>query len=286
MFQSQPVQHETFILWETAYQHHWSGVGGLSIKTFRGGRALYQVEGGLHAPEGDAYLLLNAGQDYTVTVDAPTRTESFCVFFGDVLVSDIYQNARQSTENLLALPIAPDATTHFYERLYPHDRLVSPVLTILHESIKHNRLDNNSRDELLHTLLWNLLRQHVKVRHDVDALPMIRAATRDELYRRLYRTRDYICAALDQPLTLDDMAQVALLSPNHLLRSFKALFGQSPYQFLKTQRFERAKKLLLCTSFTVTDIALQAGFTSLSTFSWIFRQYTGFSPEQFRQQNR
>jgi AraC family transcriptional regulator len=280
------TQYETFILWETAYQHYWSGTGGLSIKTFRGGRALYQVEGGLHAPEGDDYLLLNAGQDYTVIVDAPTRTESFCVFFGDVLVYDVYQNATQSTDTLLELPIAPDATTHFYERLYPRDRLVSPVLTLLHEGIKQNRLDDTAREELLHTLLWNLLRQHDKVRHDVDALPMMRAATRDELYRRLYRTRDFICAALDQPLTLGDMAQVAILSPNHLLRSFKSLFGQSPYQFLKTQRLERAKTLLLLTSTSVTDIALQVGFTSLSTFSWIFRQHSGYSPEQFRQQNR
>jgi AraC family transcriptional regulator len=277
---------ETFILWEKAYQHHWSGTGGLSIKTFRGGQAVYRVEGGLHAPQGDAYLLLNAGQDYTVTVDSLTPIESFCVFFGDRLVADVLLNAVAPDIIVLETPVAPDATTHFYERLYPHDDFVSPVLTALYEGIQHNRLDNTSREELLHQLLWNLLRQHEKVRHDIATLPMIRATTRDELYRRLYRVHDFILASLDQPITLDDMARVAILSPNHLLRSFKAVFGQSPYQFLKTQRLERAQTLLHCTSATVTEIALHVGFTSLSTFSWTFRQYTGYSPEQFRQLNR
>jgi AraC family transcriptional regulator len=277
---------ETFILWEKARQHHWSGTGGLSIKTFRGGQAIYSVEGGLHAPQGDAYLLLNAGQDYTVTVDSLTPIESFCVFFGDRLVADVLLNAVAPDIVLLETPVAPDATTHFYEHLYPHDDLVSPVLTTLYEGIQHNRLDNASREELLHQLLWNLLRQHEKVRHDIATLPMIRATTRDELYRRLYRVHDFILASLDQPITLDDMARVAILSPNHLLRSFKAVFGQSPYQFLKLQRLERAQTLLHGTSMTVTDIALQVGFTSLSTFSWTFRQYTGYSPEQFRQLNR
>ena len=277
---------ETFILWEKARQHHWSGTGGLSIKTFRGGQAIYTVEGGLHAPQGDAYLLLNAGQDYTVTVDSLSPTESFCIFFGDALVADVLQNARTSGATLLETPIAPDATTHFYERLYPPDDLVSPVLRTLYEGITHNRLDDASREELLHQLLWNLLLQHNSVRRDVARLPMIRATTRDELYRRLYRVHDFMLASLDQPITLEDMARVAMLSPNHLLRSFKALFGTSPYQFLKMQRLERAKTLLHCTSATVTDIALQVGFTSLSAFSWTFRQYTGYSPEQFRHQNR
>jgi transcriptional regulator GlxA family with amidase domain len=52
------------------------------------------------------------------------------------------------------------------------------------------------------------------------------------------------------------------------------------------QRLERAKSLLTCTSISVTDIGLQVGFTSLGTFSWTFKQSTGYSPEQFRQQNR
>nr|HMN29725.1 helix-turn-helix transcriptional regulator [Caldilineaceae bacterium] len=92
----------------------------------------------------------------------------------------------------------------------------------------------------------------------------------------------FIAAAYDEPLTLAMIASVANLSPNHLLRTFKQLFQQTPHQCLVERRLERAQQLLRQSDHSVTEICFAVGFESLGSFSWLFRRRFGRSPEQFR----
>ncbi len=114
----------------------------------------------------------------------------------------------------------------------------------------------------------------------------MRHATRQELYRRLHQARDFAAASFDQPLTLDDMAAVACLSPNHFLRSLRDLFGQTPHQYLTQQRVQRARKLLQTTDASILEICIAVGFASASSFSSLFRRHVGVSPQDYRQQTR
>jgi AraC-like DNA-binding protein len=117
---------------------------------------------------------------------------------------------------------------------------------------------------------------------EASALNAVRASTREELYRRLVLAKDYISACFDRPLTLSEIARVACLSPNHLLRSFRQAFRQTPHQFLTAKRLEHARKMLVGTTLSVTDICFSVGFESLSSFSRLFRRHTGFSPNEYR----
>jgi len=61
--------------------------------------------------------------------------------------------------------------------------------------------------------------------------PMIVAHPRgNAAVRRLSRARDMLCEALEQKLTLDQVAREAALSPGQFIRAFKAVFGQTPHQ--------------------------------------------------------
>src|SRR5262245_30891739 len=71
----------SFIISETARRHHWSGAGSLSIKSFRGGEALYDVGRGRYRVGSNSYLILNQNQSYEITIDSEKAVESFCVFF-------------------------------------------------------------------------------------------------------------------------------------------------------------------------------------------------------------
>src|SRR5262249_44945928 len=95
-----------------------------------------------------------------------------------------------------------------------------------------------------------------------------------------------ILALFTTPITLDDMASVAGLSPNHLLRTFKQVFDQTPYQYVIAKRIAYAQELLRSTDQCVMDICFAVGFASLGTFSWWFRQRVGVSPSVYRSQNR
>jgi AraC-like DNA-binding protein len=126
----------------------------------------------------------------------------------------------------------------------------------------------------------------VQVRGEAQTFPGLRPATRMELYRRLYRGRDFLLSCYDQPLTVAAAARVAGLSAFHFQRMFKLAFGQTPMQFLQETRLTAARRLLDHTGDDVTAICFAVGFESPGSFSWLFRKRFGVSPRGFRENRR
>ena len=97
----------------------------------------------------------------------------------------------------------------------------------------------------------------------------------------LRRARDQIDRAYAEPLDVPAMAQVALMSPAHFSRRFRAAYGETPYSYLMTRRIERAKALLRDGT-TVTDACMAVGCTSLGSFSSRFTEIVGETPSAYR----
>jgi AraC family transcriptional regulator len=270
------------ILYAQSRRHGWSGVGALSIKTFRGGRAYYTTGGGYHAVDDDVYLLLNQGQSYTIVVDSDAPVESFCVFFADGFAAEVYHSLHIDDARLLDAPEPPSAPIEFFDRTYPHDTLLSPALARMREHMARHSCEQGWLDEQFHGLMARLLHVHQRVLREVERLPAARPATRTELYRRLHLARDYIDASCTGPLALADLARVAGLSPNHLLRTFRQLFHHTPYQYITARRLELAQRLLADTEYPISEICLAVGFESLGSFSWLFRRRVGVAPSEYR----
>jgi AraC-like DNA-binding protein len=104
----------------------------------------------------------------------------------------------------------------------------------------------------------------------------------DELFRRLCRSRDYLAAGLDQPLRLADAAREACLSPFHYHRLFSQTFGETPHEFLRRLRIDRAKRLLAREQLPVTEVCFAVGYESLGSFSSLFRTMVGYSPSEYQ----
>src|SRR5690606_41898065 len=85
-----------------------------------------------------------------------------------------------------------------------------------------------------------------------------------------------------EPLDVPAPARVALLSPSHFTRRFRAVFGETPHQYLYRRRIERAQRLLRTTDLPVTEIGHGVGYASLGTFTRTFRRLTGETPTAFR----
>jgi AraC-like DNA-binding protein len=85
-----------------------------------------------------------------------------------------------------------------------------------------------------------------------------------------------------EPLSLDDIADTAILSKFYFSRVFRSVTGTSPGRFLTAVRLYKAKNLLLETSSSVTDIAYHVGYNSLGTFTTRFTRSVGVSPARFR----
>ena len=99
---------------------------------------------------------------------------------------------------------------------------------------------------------------------------------------RLRRARDTIDRDYAQPLDVPALAQVALMSPGHFSRSFRAAFGETPYSYLMTRRIERAMALLRRGDLSVTDVCMEVGCTSLGSFSARFTEVVGETPSAYR----
>jgi AraC family transcriptional regulator len=120
---------------------------------------------------------------------------------------------------------------------------------------------------------------------DRQALPKARkgvSALRPFILRRIAA---YVDDNLDIEIDLQRLAQVASMSPGHLVRAFKQATGLTPYQYVLEQRLERACELLRDSADAVSDIARGCGFSSLSHFSAIFRVHRGLTPTEYRQRH-
>ena len=104
----------------------------------------------------------------------------------------------------------------------------------------------------------------------------------EESNRHLLRARDAMDRAYAEPLDVRAVAAVAHVSPAHFIRSFRAVFGETPHRYLQRRRVERSMFLLRETHRSVTDVCFDVGFTSLGTFSRLFRTIVGETPSGYR----
>jgi len=119
------------------------------------------------------------------------------------------------------------------------------------------------------------------IRH--DAVRMIRLAdSYGKADSMVGSAQRYIRANLDQNLTCEEIARHVYLHPDHLSRLFKKETSQTISEFIAGERLNLAKDLLTMSDLPVTEVALQAGYGSLSYFSTLFRKQTGLNPQEYR----
>lgn len=101
----------------------------------------------------------------------------------------------------------------------------------------------------------------------------------EKLIRHL---RDHIVQGELHYSSLEELAAEHGISVSFLQKSFKQVYGLPVYQYLKTYRLEKAAAALLGTGRSVTEIALDAGYTNPAKFSEAFRKRFGLSPSEYR----
>src|ERR1700733_1959426 len=96
------------------------------------------------------------------------------------------------------------------------------------------------------------------------------------------KVRDYIDSHMARPVLIADLCALVHRSEAHFSRSFKRTFGESPHSFLVRRRVELAAQYMLTTDASLSDIALQCGFTDQAHLSKHFRQAAGQTPAAWR----
>lgn len=102
---------------------------------------------------------------------------------------------------------------------------------------------------------------------------------------RLKAVLEYMESNYRQNITLDELSQVAGMSPKYLCRAFREVFHKTPIDYLIDFRMEKACELLLEDKQSITDVAYLCGFNDSSYFSRCFRQYKNLTPKQYQKRS-
>lgn len=85
-----------------------------------------------------------------------------------------------------------------------------------------------------------------------------------------------------KPITIEDIARSATMSPSYMSGIFKTVTGVSPYNYLSLTRIEKAVELLKYSKKSIVNIALECGFTNITSFNKMFKQLVGLTPTDLR----
>ncbi len=99
---------------------------------------------------------------------------------------------------------------------------------------------------------------------------------------RLRRVLNYISTNIDADITLADLARVADQSPFHFARKFALAMGVPPKRYVSRMRLDRAMAELAAGKLPLAQIALNAGFSSQTSFTRAFRRATSMTPQEYR----
>jgi AraC-like DNA-binding protein len=111
--------------------------------------------------------------------------------------------------------------------------------------------------------------------------PRLRAlAQGDGVARRLNRVIEQLTRRYAEPISIDELAEVAHMSPSTLHLRFKQLTALSPLQFQKTLRLQQARRLMLGDGLDAASAAHRVGYESPSQFSREYRRLFGAPPRE------
>jgi AraC family transcriptional regulator len=99
---------------------------------------------------------------------------------------------------------------------------------------------------------------------------------------RILRVQLYIQNNLYEDLSLEELAQVACFSPYHFHRIFRGMVGESVAEHIRRLRLERAAQKLHQTTQSVTDLAFEAGYETVESFTRAFKNCFGAPPSQYK----
>jgi AraC-like DNA-binding protein len=104
----------------------------------------------------------------------------------------------------------------------------------------------------------------------------------DPTLSRADRLACYIARHYHEPLTAEMIAKANHLHPNYAMNLFRQAFGITITTFITQHRITHAQRLLVTTSDSVLDVALAAGFQSLSRFNEAFKKACSCAPREYR----
>lgn len=231
--------------------------GGKERYLFENGRVIdLQHTGVMTIAEGDRYAYRAGNAPFISNMVVFPRSVTRRVEFQKTVLETRLIRSDRVTESLLQ-SIATSCRSQVGERSWYHEQLVSLYRRLV---VTQQEIDNAS--------------SQVCAR---------KAKTKELLTSRADRAQQYMLENLHKPeLSVSCIASEACLSPSHLIRTFKAVTGLSPMQYLQSARATAALRMLKGTDLPVAEICRCVGYSDRTAFTRSFRRQYGVAPSSMR----
>jgi AraC-like DNA-binding protein len=99
---------------------------------------------------------------------------------------------------------------------------------------------------------------------------------------RINKSLQYIHEHINQDISIADLAAISCVSDDHFIRLFKKGMLQTPQKYIMAKKMEKARLLLLTTTLSVRNVAMELALDNISYFNRVFKEYTGKTPSEYR----
>ena len=101
---------------------------------------------------------------------------------------------------------------------------------------------------------------------------------------RINKSLLYIHENIDKDISIDQLADIACITEDHFIRLFKKEMNYTPTKYINLKKMEKAQLFLLTTNLPIRSIAFDLSIDNISYFNRIFKQHTGKTPTQYREE--
>ena len=161
--------------------------------------------------------------------------------------------------------------------------ILAPLQQLFDEVAKEYHNNNTLREGAIYALLVQMFVLLGRKYMSTDNLfPDVKSNKQKEYVAKFNLIFEYINNNFMNDITLDKIADVAGFSKFHFSRLFKQFTDTTFYDYLNQRRVKEAEKLLLNPELTITDVAMHSGFSSISTFNRVFKDFKECTPTEFK----
>ena len=237
----------------------------------------FQVKGG-------QYLLINPAQVYSAHVHSESEVKGICLNLDTNIISDVFKNFTLEENELLDDPgFISAAALEVFEGIYdasecPFGSFISDIAT----NIENGDFGQPSSFDLFCDMSAKLLSGQKIIQRKVCQINARQWSTKKELYKRVEHGKQIIENTFCRTIDVESIASESCLSPFHFSRTFKQVYGLSPYQYMISKRIELAKLHLQSDNYSISEIAGLTGFADIHSFSKAFRKAQQQSPTEYK----
>lgn len=237
-----------------------------------------------HVSQGE-YLLVNNHCEGNVSIESPTVVKGLCIDIAPHVLSEVTASVQRPDTPYADISLDTFfGTPNFLENKYRATNThLGTFLQRLSTHLDTNPLANHQfSKELYFTLSEKIVADHIPIIQQLSAIRAVKPLTRKELYRKTAIGKEFIDCYFKETPSIERVAKEAGLSEYHFFRLFKTLYATTPHQYGLQRRLETARTLLKSGHQSISDIALEVGFSDIHSFSKAFKKYFGTAPSSVR----